>query len=92
MSFLSKLNPLKWIKDLLISDYVGSALRHVLTAFGAILLTYKLGSAELVTAWVDATIALVTSHEFLSQVLELVTGVSALVGGLAASVKNKKTP
>lgn len=92
MSLLSKLNPWRWIKEALISDYVGGWLRHGLTALGSIMLMHKLGSTELVLNWVDATIALVTDSTFLQGVLEILTGLGAIAGGIAASVTNKKVP
>ena len=92
MSILAKLNPLKWIKGLLISDYVGGWFRHALTGLGAILIAHKLGTDVLVEDWVRATIALITSSEFLTRVFELATGASAVLGGLAASAKNKNVP
>lgn len=92
MSFLSNLNPFKWVKELLISDYVGAPIRHAITAFGAILLAHKFGTDAVVGEWVRATIALVTSSEFLVRLLEVFTGLGTILGGLAASVKNKKVP
>lgn len=83
MSLLSKLNPLNWIKELLISDYVGSMVRHALTALGSILVSQKLGSVDLVNHAVESLIKLLTSPEFVS-------GVVALFSGAVASVANKK--
>lgn len=85
MSLLSKLNPLNWIKELLVSDYVGSLLRHVLTALGSFLVSQKLGSVDLVNNAVESLLALLTSKEFIA-------GIVALFSGAVASVANKKVP
>lgn len=72
------LNPVNWIKNLLISDYVGSALRHGLTGLGAYMISYGLDPV-LVNPWVSST-------------TDLVVGSMAIITALIASVKNKTTP
>lgn len=80
MSFLSKLNPLNWIKELLISDYVGGVVRHALTAFAAALVASHFASPAVL---VDAIYTFVTSKEFYEALI-------ALVAALGGSVANKK--
>lgn len=75
-------NPLNWIKSLLLSDYVGAAVRHILTAIGAYLISKGLADAATASTWVEDTVRLLTSPAFL-------TGVIALFTGGAASVINK---
>jgi len=89
MSFLSKLNPLPWVfgkvKNLVISDYVGSAHRHGLTSFGAFLVSSGMSSAPIASTWAEATWNLVSQPEFIA-------GVTAIVTGAVASVANKQVP
>jgi len=75
MSLLSKLNPLSWVKEALVSDYVGGLLRHALTAVGVFLVN-SAGAPE-------SFARLLVSPEF-------VGGVLAIVTSLVASVSNKK--
>lgn len=81
--FDGKWNPLKWVKDLLLSDYVGGVLRHLITALGAILTAKGLGDATMINDWVEMTINLITSPEFIG-------GIIALFTSATASVQNKK--
>lgn len=83
MSFLSKLNPLNWIKELLISDYVGGVVRHALTAFAAVLVASHFASPAVAQSLVDAIYTFVTSKEFYEALI-------ALVAALGGSVANKK--
>lgn len=83
MSLLSKLNPLKWIKDALVSDYIGGQVRHLLSLLGGLLIGWKLGSPELVGDWVHKTTELVTSDQFLQ-------GIGLIFTSLGASVWNKR--
>lgn len=83
MSFLSKLNPLNWIKELLISDFVGGAIRHALTAFAATLTTLHFASPEVANNLANAIYEFVTSKEFYEALI-------ALVAALGGSVANKK--
>lgn len=84
MSFFSKLNPLNWIKDILVSDYVGGFLRHVVTFIGSYLATKGLGDVQYINDWTEATVKLLTDPQF-------VTGVVAIVSSYGASIANKKT-
>lgn len=83
MSLLSKLNPLAWIKQLLVSDYVGGLLRHALTALGVYLVAKGYASKESADGFINAALALVTSPEF-------VAGIVSFFTGWGASVANKK--
>lgn len=85
MSLLSKLNPLNWIKDALVSDYVGGLLRHAASFIGGLLMAKGLGSVQSVETFVSALAALLTDPQFIS-------GIVALFGSLGASVANKKVP
>lgn len=87
---LFSLNPIKWIKDLLISDYVGGWLRHAVTGLGFILTAHHLGADDAIARWVAATIELVTSSEFLKGLAEMVLGMGGIAGGLWASAANKR--
>lgn len=83
MSILDSLNPISLIKKALVSDYVGSALRHALTAFGLLLVSNGYANNGVATGWVDATVKLLTSPE-------AIAGIVALFTGGAASIANKK--
>lgn len=83
MSWLSKLNPLKWIKDALVSDYVGGLLRHALTAVGVFLVAKGWGSREAVDGAVNGLLVLLTDPAF-------VGGIVSFFTGWGASVANKK--
>lgn len=82
--FEGKWNPLKWVKDLLLSDYVGGVLRHVITAVGSLLTAKGLGDASMINDWIELTANLVTSPEFIG-------GIIAIFTGAVASAQNKKT-
>lgn len=84
MSIFSKLNPLNWIKDLLVSDYVGGFLRHAVTFIGSYLTTKGLGDVQYINDWVEATVKLLTDPQFIA-------GIVALVSSYGASIVNKKT-
>lgn len=84
MSWLSKLNPLNWIKDLLVSDYVGGLLRHALTALGVVLVRSGLATQPVADNAVQALMALLLSPEF-------VGGIIAFVTGWGSSVANKNS-
>lgn len=75
MSWLSKLNPFTWLKDLLVSDYVGGQLRHWLGIIGA----YVVASYGAPQSFAE----LLVSPEF-------VGGVVAIVTAIVSSVANKK--
>lgn len=74
---LFTLNPINWIKDALVSDYVGGWVRHGLTALGAYLLSHAL----VAQSFVD----IIVSKDF-------VGGVISIASALVASAVNKKVP
>ena len=84
MSWLQKLNPINWIRSALISDYVGMFLRHGLTLGAGILVAAGLASQEVADQAAISLINLLTDEKFIS-------GIVALVSGLAASAANKKS-
>lgn len=84
MSWIQKLNPINWLKSALISDYVGGLIRHGLTFIAGALVVSGLASQEAADQAAQALINLLTDEQFMS-------GLIALVSGLAASAANKKS-
>ena len=83
MSILDKLNPLKWIKDILVSDYVGGFLRHTVQFIGGYLTVHSLGAESHVDGWVKAKTDLLTDPQFIA-------GIIASVTAYGSSIVNKK--
>lgn len=71
---LFSLNPITWVKDSLVSDYVGGLVRHALTALGGYLIDHALVSQPFVD--------LLTSPTFIGGLISILTA-------LIASVTNK---
>lgn len=90
MSWLSKLNPYNWIKEALVSDYVGGAFRHALTALGFWMTVNQLGGEREINNFIQAAAELITSDTFLQHLITVLTGIGSLSTGAVASVKNKK--
>ena len=82
---LFSLNPIQWIKDALVSDYVGAAIRHALTAVGFYLILHGYASEQVSNDFVNAAVKLLTSKEFLAGLISVFTGGTA-------SIANKKVP
>lgn len=82
MSFLSKLNPLSWIKDLLFSNYVGGFIRHGLTWFGGMMVSIGWATPEHMEGVTGSLGDWLLSPEFMGGVMTVI--------GVVASVKNKK--
>jgi len=82
MSLLSKLNPIQWIKDALVSDYVGGLIRHGLTFVGAFLVAKGLAAPEVAGEATSALYRLLTSPEFIGGLMSIF--------GYGGSVANKK--
>lgn len=82
MGILDSINPVNWLKKILVSDYVGGALRHGLTFLGGWLVAKGLATPEVTEEATNALIRLLTDERFIGGLLS--------VFGLFASAANKK--
>lgn len=81
MSFLDSINPVNWIKKILVSDYVGGAIRHALTFIGGWLVAKGLATPEVADQAANSILKLLTSEQFIGGIIGAV--------GYFSSVKNK---
>lgn len=77
------LNPITWVKNALISDYIGGAVRHLMTFTGAFLIGHHMASPDVANEWSAATVKLLTDPQFW-------VGVGTIVTSYGSSIANKK--
>jgi hypothetical protein len=82
MGILDSINPVNWVKKLLVSDYVGGLIRHGLTFLGGWLVAKGLAAPEVADQATNALLKLLTDEKFIGGLIS--------VFGIVASAANKK--